>query len=861
MNSTPTPPSENSPELQPAASPNSDHLQRYGIFVFGLAIFLGAFLLFQVQPLIGKYILPWFGGSAGVWTTCLLFFQVFLFAGYAYAHWLSGLKSLKTQTLIHAGLILLAVCTLPIRPSESLKPTPDGDPIWQILKLLLFSLGLPYLALAATGPLLQSWFSRVYPGKSPYRLYSLSNIGSLLPLITFPFLVEPFMTRTEQVNAWSIGKVCFALVILFVAWMSARHQSSPEIKTPLSPTPSSTGGNPPKDWQRLLWLLLPACGTALFMSTTNKICQDVAVVPFLWILPLALYLLTFIICFDSPRWYSRHIYLVLLGLSWAAGCFALFRGVELDIVPQLASYSAALFFGCMVCHGELYQLRPGTSHLTQYYLFLSGGGALGGLCVAVGAPLLFKGYWEFSASIVANAILLVLVTLLASSYWRVRRGTVGVLMAICWGVLCWALFRGTEMALWKQVLVGAAAFIGGCLSAGVIRNLYRDWLPNTLACEGAAALTGATITAAIWAAASLSIGEFESQWKWIIVAWLVLSAISFVWVSLSRWYGFGLSSTWPAAVMAIAVLAALWSHHKEEESDGIFKSRNFYGTLKIKEYSVDDPDWHYLLLLNGKITHGLEYTHPDWRGKPTSYYATNSGAGVAILNSQDAGKRVGVVGLGTGTLAGYGKKGDYYCFYEINPQVKWVAENKFNYLKLCEATNEVVLGDARLSMELDSDKNFDVLILDAFSSDAIPVHLLTKESFDLYKKLLKPDGVLVVHISNRFLNLEPVVEKLAKYMDWRAVVVDNSENGRFYASTWVIITKNKAVLSAADEADGRLANGSDRVKLWTDDYASIYPILKGNPLETLPDKFDKLRKRLFSWASPTDKPAPSPATP
>ena len=861
MSLTPNQQSENHPNKLPVPLADADMLRRYGILAFGLAIFLGAFLLFQVQPLIGKYILPWFGGSAGVWTTCLLFFQCLLFAGYAYAHWLSGLRSLKAQTLIHGGLILLAVCTLPIRPDESLKPTPDGDPIWQILKLLLFSLGLPYLALAATGPLLQAWFSRAHPGTSPYRLYSLSNIGSLLPLITFPFLVEPFMTRTDQVNAWSIGMVCFAMIILFVAWLAGHSSVPAEIKTESAKTSADSDSQTPKSWQRLLWLLLPACGTALFMSTTNKICQDVAVVPFLWILPLALYLLTFIICFDSPRWYSRHVYLGLLALSWAAGCFALFRGVDLDIVPQLCAYCATLFFGCMVCHGEMYRLRPGTSHLTQYYLFLSGGGALGGLCVAVGAPLLFKGYWEFAASIAANAILLLLVTLLAPSVLEVRRRTIGVLMAICWGALCWALFRGSEMPLWKQSMVGGTAFIGACLLAGVVKNLYRQWLDNLLACEIIAAATAATMAAAIWAAASLSIGEFESQWTWIVAAWLVLIAISFVWVSLTYWSGFALRSSWLAAAMAIAVLATLTYHHKEEESDGLFKSRNFYGTLKIKEYSVEDPDWHYLLLLNGKITHGLEYTHPDWIGKPTSYYADNSGAGIAILHSQQTNKRVGVVGLGTGTLAGFGKKGDYYCFYEINPQVKWVAENKFNYLKLCAASNEVVLGDARLSMELDSNKNFDVLLLDAFSSDAIPVHLLTKESFDLYKKLLKPDGVLVVHISNRFLNLEPVVEKLAKYMDWRAVVVDNSESGRFYASTWVIVTKNKDVLKAADDADGRLANSSDRVMLWTDDYASIYPILKGNPLETLPSKLKKLRERLFSWNTPAKNSAVQPATP
>ncbi len=377
---------------------------------FAVTIFMGAFLLFFVQPLIGKYILPWFGGAPNVWTTCLLFFQSLLLVGYAYAHLVNRFLPLRKQVIVHGVLLLLATITLPITPSESLKPTGNELPTVQILLVLTQSIGLPYLVLSTTSPLVQAWFAKAHPGRSPYRLYALSNVGSLLALLGFPFLVEPWMTRTAQINWWSLGMVFYVLVCGYLAWSL---RSVPNLDKDEAKKKKARLGENESRLRRLailgFWLALPACGTAILMGTTNKLCQDLAVVPFLWMLPLALYLVTFIISFHGSRWYIREVYIPLLVLLWAGVLWVMFKGVVVHIIGQILVFCGALFLSCMICHGELYRLRPEPARLTMYYLTISAGGALGGLFVALLAPMLFHGYWEYHISLWAVGLLVLMV--------------------------------------------------------------------------------------------------------------------------------------------------------------------------------------------------------------------------------------------------------------------------------------------------------------------------------------------------------------------------------------------------------------------------------------------------------------------
>jgi hypothetical protein len=693
--------------------------------VYALTIFTGAFLLFQVQPLIGKYILPWFGGGPGVWTTCLLFFQVLLLGGYAYAHWISERLKPRAQAVAHLALLAAALALLPITPNDSWKPSGQGNPTLQILALLGASLGLPYFVLSATGPLMQHWFSRTHPGRSPYRLYALSNAGSLLALVSYPFLFEPHLTRRAQSCWWGWGLAAYALCCALCAatlWRAQTEKADPTAPGAADPTPCDAAPTAPQAAANpsalrctfyvlrsapLLWLLLPACASVLLLATTNKLCQDVAVIPFLWVLPLGLYLLSFIICFDSPRWYLRPLLVPALAAVLAGVCWALFRGPDLSIYKQVAIYSGGLFIACMVCHGELYRLRPDPRRLTGFYLMVAAGGALGGVLVAVVAPLVFKDYYELH----------------------------------CGLVLC------------------------GLLIAGVCAR-ERRYVTTGLLTLGVAALA-----------------------------------------------------------------VVLWHQVRNTRAGAVFKTRNFYGVMTVYEYNHDDPKSRYYLLLHGRITHGMQFADPERSRWPTSYYGPDSGIGRAVLALPPEPRRIGVVGLGTGTLTALGRAGDYFRIYEINPQVCQVATHWFHYLSQSPGQVEVALGDARLSMEKEPPQRFDLLALDAFSSDSIPVHLLTKEAFQVYERHLAPNGIIAVHVSNHYLNLQPVVANLARQFGYQAAVIDYVDDDVeywLYSSTWMLLCRSEDVLGSAaiSELAYRANTNATKIPLWTDDFASLFQILQ-----------------------------------
>jgi SAM-dependent methyltransferase len=682
---------------------------------FALTIFTGAFLLFLVQPLIGKYILPWFGGTPGVWTTCMLFFQLVLLGGYAYAHFLSRWLKPRGQAVVHGALLLASLAVLPIVPADAWKPTSGDAPITHILLLLAATIGLPYFVVSTTGPLMQSWFSRLNPGRSPYRLYALSNIGSLLALLAYPFLIEPNVARKLQAVSWGWGLmayVAFAVWCVALVWRRGVADEVPAGGLAAVEEPTEE----PSLRHKFLWLALPACASALLLATTNKLCQDVAVIPFLWILPLSLYLLTFILCFDAQQWYWRPIFLPAL-----LACFVWLICVLADINTvrigwQVAAFCMTLFVACMVCHGELYELKPHPRRLTGYYLMISLGGAIGGFLVAVVAPHVFQTYAELAWSCGACALLVWLVCL---PNWRV---------------------------------------------------------PNF-------------------------------PW-WRFHAWMVGSLVA----------------------MAVCLAFFIQSHEKDNVIEA---TRNFYGAMSVLEYGAETPGSRYLLLQHGRITHGFQLTDPDQRRRLTSYYGEKSGVALAIRNFPRAHKRIGVVGLGTGTTAAFGEKGDYVRIYEINSEVKRLATSRFTFVNDTIGLGgkvDIIMGDARLSMEREEPQHLDVLALDAFSSDAIPVHLLTKEAVAIYGKHLAPDGVLAVHISNRYLDLEPVVENVAKEFGYERLSISDNDGEKdwwIYSSTWVLLSKNKELIAkiAALTDSTKEETTKKVVPLWTDDYVSLWPIM------------------------------------
>ncbi|MGO8931089.1 MAG: fused MFS/spermidine synthase [Limisphaerales bacterium] len=759
------------------------------MLVYAVTIFTGAFLLFQVQPLIGKYILPWFGGGPGVWTTCMLFFQVLLLGGYAYAHFTSRWLRPRRQAIVHLVLLAAALALLPITPNDNWKPQGASNPTLQILALLAVSIGLPYFVLSATGPLVQQWFNRSKPGVSPYRLYALSNVGSLLALVSYPFFFETHFTRHTQAGLWAWGLAAYAVACGFCAvrvWKAEGQNPKLEIRSPKeiripksefpaqSPTPSihqstnpsiqhsstpalqhsSTPSAPainsqPPTIDRLLWLLLPACASVLLLATTNKICQDVAVIPFLWVLPLALYLLSFIICFDSPRWYKRLPFGLALGVALAGICWVLFQQNQ-----AIDGFVAALFVCCMVCHGELYRLKPDPRHLTGYYLTIAAGGALGGLFVAVIAPLIFTDYFELH-----------------------------------WGLLlCGVLFLVV------------------CL-----KSLRPESPPGSGA--GVSPAEPGVSSAAESSRAGRPDGRRDARptiRPSPVTKWL--------------WVGCGL---WAIGVVALGV--GLWTQAHKFGGSRLSRVRNFYGVLTVFKYN--NSDVRFLKLMHGNIEHGLQFLDPVRAAWPTAYYNEGSGVGLAMTALAAGSRRIGLVGLGAGTLAAYGQAGDYLRFYEINPDVLRLARSPFTYLAHCKGKVDVVLGDARLSLEREPAQNFDLLVLDAFNSDAIPVHLLTAEAFAVYERHIKTNGIIAFHISNGHLNLEPVVLNLARRFNYESAIIEfhgTREQWWNPDSTWVLLSRSDEIINspAIRESTRPAQADSGQVQLWTDDFASLFQIIR-----------------------------------
>jgi len=669
--------------------------------LYGSTIFLSAFLLFLVEPMAAKQLLPALGGSSAVWITCLVFFQTALLLGYLYAHWITQPSSSRWQNHLHLVLLVVAIAGLVAMMRFPLDLSHGSEhPVRSIFLTLTITIGLPFLLLGSTSPLLQVWLARRSQSTVQYRLFALSNFGSLLALAAYPTLIEPHLTLAFQRTLWSLGFGIYAVLCGILAWQT--HSIPRSTPAPAAPTSTQTSGK--RKW---LWFLLPAGAAMQLCAITGHLSQNIAAIPLLWILPLTVYLLTFIIAFEKPALYRRWLIIRLLVVMLASLAYMVSKtGVSLPIGISILFFLIELFLACLFCHGEVYALRPDNpSEATLFYLLIAAGGAAGTFFIGIACPLIFSANYDVSLSFLGIAVLALAVT------WQ------------------------------------------------------NGWPQRLLWFTGAAMLVTLTVML-----------------------------------------------------------------HKAYTREALVEVRNFYGTLRVKQ-SYTPPQAHTVRTLqHGTIDHGTQWFAEGFRRTPTTYYAKDSGVGLALEHCcKGRARSVGIIGLGTGTLAAYGYAGDRFRFYEINPAVPPIAQNLFTYLHDSPAQISIAEGDARASLAREAPEGFDVLVVDAFSGDAIPLHLLTTQAMTIYRRHLAPEGILAFHVSNQYLDLVPEIAALAASTNMRARVVDTPVNelrGE-YRATWVLVSNNTAFFDQPEVASmARPIPDAQKVRAWTDDYSSLLPIFQ-----------------------------------
>ena len=678
--------------------PNSAAPQNPARFFFAAAIFLGSFLLFLVEPIAAKQLLPALGGSAAVWITCLVFFQTALLLAYLYAHWLAR----RSFWNLHFLLLLLSTASaLAWAMRTPVFNVASQHPVSSIFAALAASIGLPFLALGATSPLLQVWLARIESGTIPYRLFALSNLASLLALAIYPTIIEPHFTLKAQRLVWSIGFAAFAIISAVLA-MRARSatRTEPDIQDESHIPPAPLG-------HKLLWVLLPMGAAMQLSAVTSYLTQNIAAIPLLWILPLGVYLITLIVAFQFPRLLPRGILVRFLVVMLAGLGYALSQSeVSWPLRVSLPLFLLEVFVACLFCHTEAYALRPSqASQSTLFYLFFAAGGALGSFLIGIASPLVFSFNYDLALTFFVTALLA---------------------LAVTW-------FSG-----WPQRM--------------------------------------------LWGTASI--------------------------------------------LMLVLVFMLQIAYHR----DTPFAIRNFYGSLRVRQSLSAFPGATLRTLTNGTIQHGTQVFSKELQRTPTTYYAEDSGVGLAIrFCCQGGARNIGAIGLGTGTIAAYGRRGDKIRFYEINPAVYPIAQHLFTYMRDSAAQVDSVEGDARLTLAAEPPMGFDVLVVDAFSGDAIPVHLLTAEAMQLYKRHLAPGGILAFHISNQHVNLAPEVALLSNAAGMNARIVSsppNDERGEFPA-TWMLVTNSPTFFVQPEVASHVHISAPDsRARLWTDDYSSLLPLFR-----------------------------------
>lgn len=668
--------------------------------LFGGAVFLASFLLFLVEPIAAKQLLPVFGGSAAVWITCLVFFQTALLVAYLYAHWLAR----RSQWAVHFCLLVLAaVAALAWSTRAVNSPSAAQHPVSAIFAALSLSIGLPFLMLGATSPLLQVWWARIETGRIPYRLFALSNLASLLALALYPTVIEPYFTLREQRIGWCCGFAIFAMVAEVLTWRAraaamapAQQQAEDETAIPVALL-----------WHKLLLVLLPMGAAMQLSAVTSYLTQNIAAIPLLWILPLAAYLISLILAFQFPGILSRGILARFLVVMLAGlGLMLSHVDVSVQLSVALSFFLAEVLIACLFCHTEAYALRPQrASETTLFYLLFAAGGALGSFLTGIVSPLIFSFNYDIAIAFLVTSLLA---------------------LAVMWQ--------------------------GG-------------WMKRLL---------------------------------------------------------------WSTTSVGLLVLIVML--HIAYQRDTPFAVRNFYASLRVRQSLSAYPGTTMRILTNGTIQHGTQIFSPELRKTPTTYYAEDSGVGLALrFCCQGRARNIGAIGLGVGTIAAYGQPGDHIRFYEINPAVAPIAQNLFTYLRDSGAQIAIVEGDARTSLSHEASQHFDVLIVDAFSGDAIPLHLLTAQAVELYQRNLAPGGILAFHISNQHVDLEPEIARLAQSagMDARQVTSDSNEPRGEFLSTWMLLTANQAFFAQPEVAAAvRQPATNPKVRLWTDDYSSILPVLR-----------------------------------
>lgn len=688
--------------------------------IYAITVLVGAFLLFQVELVMGKFLLPRFGGGPSVWSTSLLVFQLLLLAGYGYAAFVCSVFRPRTQAIIHLSLLagsglLMALLPSPVRAGSHWMPMSTGNPVWQITVLLVTAVGIQCVLLSATSPLLQSWFSRQHHS-SPYRLYALSNLGSMLGLLTYPSVVERALSLSAQAWVWDFGYVLFLLMAARCAFIHMGQSVALELEPKQKPAKRTQLQDSPESQPRILWLALAACSCTMLLATTNLISEQVGPVPLLWVVPLSLYLLSFVICFDHHRWYRREVFGPLYLVLALVALRTLPSYSTVKLMPLVVIFCSALMAVCMVCHGELARLKPPTEHLTSFYLMVSTGGALGSAAVVLLAPRIFDRFWEFQIALLGCGFLLAVTLVRDRSSWvyKIRHGT-ALLLASGVVFLASALYFTTELIEWEDQ------------------------------------------------------GE-------IVVA----------------------------------------------------RTRNFFGIKTV----LKEPG--SMEMLHGHTLHGMQKTDPEKQNDPTTYYTRESGIGLLLDHyPRPAGQselRVGVVGMGAGTLAAYGRAGDYFRFYEIDPSIPTFslgAHPPFTFVQASQAHIDIVIGDARIEMQEEVSRgefqNFDILAVDAFSGDSIPVHLLTREAMELYLRHLRsPQSVVAFHVSSNSLDLRPVVEGLARFYHLASVEVDTRDS---YQPVWILLSRQPTVFGLpALSSAAHPVEITRPMRLWTDDYSNLYQL-------------------------------------
>jgi hypothetical protein len=718
-------------------------------YYYAVCILLSAFLLFQIQPMMGKLIAPWFGGSPTVWSTALLFFQVLLTGGYAYAYWLLGRLRNRVQGIVHLILLGLSLALLlltalswpsPLTPDISWRPEVGDLPIWGILRILAVAIGFPYLLLSSNSTLMQAWFNRDHRNPTPYRLYALSNTGSLVALISYPIFFEPYLALRTQAYVWSAAYVIYAISAAFLAVRTFRRPQ--EADDPVGPTSKPGIENRPSIGMLLLWIGLAASASTLLISVTSQITQEVAVIPFLWIVPLTIYLLSFILAFSGGPWYSRRWYLIAFFVVLVATQMLL-QVPSSSLIVQIIIYSLGLFISCMMCHGELYALRPHPRFLPSFYLMIALGGALGGVFVTLVAPFLFSnGFWELQWGLVASAVLLAIIMHFERAPEKRKRR------------------RRSRRA-------GAKARQPSGPPSRVLKPIVI----------------------------AMSVGI------------LLLSAfVIYKMVSMS--------------------------------SETVMATRNFYGVLRVWENDPESDELRSYQLTHGKTAHGFQFENAVLSDLPTTYYSETSGVGLALLDhpSRPGNLRVGGLGLGIGVIATYGEPGDDFRFYEINPDVILFAEGEggyFSFLADSQAEVHVIEGDARISLERELNSTgaheFDLIVLDAFSGDTMPIHLLTIEAFEIYLQHLAQDGIIAINASNRYFNLPFEIYRLADEFNLSTALIEDRGDGvQGYDSVWVLLSREPGILELPVFAERSIPRPAipANIRAWTDDFHNLLRILR-----------------------------------